>query len=58
MANAIVLAMPIDRGLRDPMSRYLRRATSADGGTFHLAAVPAGAFYVATVASIPDAPGV
>jgi hypothetical protein len=40
------------------MSRCLRRATSADGGTFHLAAVPAGAFYVATVASIPDAPGV
>ncbi len=51
--NAIVLAMPIDRGLRYPMSRYLRRATSADDGTFHLAAVPAGVYYVATVASIP-----
>ena len=45
--------MPIDRGLRYPMSRYLRRATSGDDGTFHLAAVPAGAYYVATVVSIP-----
>ena len=53
VAHAIVLAMPIDRGLRYPMSRYLRRATSGDDGTFHLAAVPAGAYYVATVVSIP-----
>lgn len=53
VANAIVLAMPIDRGLRYPMSRYLRRATSGNDGTFRLAAVPAGTYYVATVASIP-----
>jgi len=53
VANAIVLAMPIDRGLRYPMSRYLRRTTSGDAGTFHLAAIPAGSYYVATVSSIP-----
>jgi hypothetical protein len=53
VANAIVVAMPIDRGLRYPMSRYLRRATSADDGTFHLAPMPEGTYYVATVASIP-----
>jgi protocatechuate 3,4-dioxygenase beta subunit len=53
VANAIILAMPTDRGLRYPMSRYLRRAASGDDGTFHLAAMPAGTYYVATVASIP-----
>lgn len=53
VANAIVLAMPMDRGLRYPMSRYLRRATSNSDGTFHLAAVPADTYYVATVVSVP-----
>jgi len=53
VANAIVLAMPIERGLRYPMSRYLRRTTSGDDGIFHIAAIPAGAYYVATVSSIP-----
>ena len=53
VGRAIILAMPIDRGQRYPMSRYLRRGTSGDDGTFHLAAVPAGAYYVATVESIP-----
>jgi hypothetical protein len=53
VANAIVVAMPLDRALRYPMSRYLRRATSASDGRFQLAALPADTYYVATVASIP-----
>jgi len=53
VANTIVIAMPIDPGLRYPMSRYLRRTATRDDGAFHLTALPAGTYYLATVASIP-----
>ena len=53
VAGAFVVAMPIDRDLRYQDSRYLRRATPGADGAFRMSNLPAGAYYVAAVRSVP-----
>jgi uncharacterized GH25 family protein len=45
--GALALAIPIDRTLRYPASRFLHQAPVAADGTFTLGDLPAGAYYVA-----------
>ncbi len=51
--GAAVIVMPIDRGLRYGGSRYLRRASPAADGSFKIASLAPGVYYVAAVRSTP-----
>ena len=51
--GAVVVAIPVDRDRRYYESRYLRSVASAADGTFGIAGIPGGAYYVAAVGSVP-----
>jgi hypothetical protein len=55
-AAALAVAIPIDRALRYPASRFLRQTAVAADGTFRLGDLPAGAYYVAAAITPLDGP--
>jgi hypothetical protein len=51
--GALVLAFAVDRDQRYPWSRFVQRTTSATDGTFTLAGVPGGSYYIAATTQLP-----
>lgn len=47
--DAQVLVFPVDRDRRYAGSRYLAAATTSEDGTFSIAGLPAGSYYVAAI---------
>jgi uncharacterized GH25 family protein len=55
-AGALVVAIPVDRDLRYPGSRFLRQTAVAADGTFAFSALPGGAYYMTAAAATLDGP--